>query len=42
MVRYSDYTLSEINEMIPYEFDIFYSILVKQLQKEKRQKKGGK
>jgi len=35
MVRYSDYTLAEINGMIPYEFEIFYSILINQIKAEK-------
>ena len=35
LVRYSDYSLSEIENMIPYEMEIFSSILMKQLQEEK-------
>ena len=40
MVRYSDYSLSEINDMIPYEFEIYSAILTKQLKEEKA--KNGK
>lgn len=40
MVRYSDYTLTELENMIPYEFEIFAAILYKQLKDEK--KKNGK
>jgi hypothetical protein len=36
MTRYSDYTLTEIENMIPYEFDIYSSILLKQIQEEKK------
>ena len=36
MVRYSDYSLTEIEEMIPYELDIYSSILIKQLRDEKK------
>jgi hypothetical protein len=39
MVRYSDYTLSEINNMIPYEFEIYYSILNKHITAEKQKQK---
>lgn len=35
MVRYSDYTLEDINNMIPYEFEIYSAILTKQLKEEK-------
>ena len=34
-VRYSDYSLTEIENMIPYELDIYSTILMKQLQDEK-------
>lgn len=36
LVRYSDYSLTEIEGMIPYEFEIYSSILVKQLKDEKK------
>ena len=35
-VRYSNYSLTEIHQFIPYEFDIYYSIFLKQLQDEKK------
>jgi hypothetical protein len=38
MVRYSDYSLTEIENMIPYEFDIYSSILMEQIQEEKKKK----
>jgi hypothetical protein len=38
MVRYSDYSLTEIEAMIPYEFEIYSAILSKQLQDEKVKK----
>lgn len=37
MVRYSDYSLSEIEAMIPYEFEIYSAILVKQIQDENKE-----
>ena len=39
-VKYSNYSLTEINEMIPYEFDIYYNILIKQLKDEQAKRKN--
>lgn len=41
MVRYSDYTLTEIENMIPYEFEIYSAILMKQLKEEKQKRNAG-
>ncbi len=41
MVRYSDYSLTEIEAMIPYELEIYTSILLKQLEEEKQKRKHG-
>ena len=38
MVRYSDYTLTEIENMIPYELEIYSSILIQQLKEEKKKR----
>ena len=38
LVRYSNYSLTEIEMMLPFEFDIFSSILLKQLKDEKNGK----
>jgi len=38
MVRYSDYSYDEILNMIPYEMEIYSSILAKQIQEEKNKK----
>lgn len=35
LTRYSSYTLSDIYEMIPYEFDVLESINLNFIQKEK-------
>jgi len=36
LVRYGDYSLTEIKEFLPYEFTVFQSILLTQLDKEKK------
>lgn len=38
MTRYSDYTLTEIENMIPYEMEIYSAILIKQLKEEKQKR----
>lgn len=40
MVRYGNYSLNEIENMIPYEFEIYTAILIQQLKKEKNKKNG--
>jgi hypothetical protein len=40
LVRYSDYTLIEIENFIPYEFDIYSSILLSQIKEEKKKHNG--
>ncbi len=39
-VRYSDYSLTEVENMIPYEMEIYSSILLKQLKEEKKRAKN--
>jgi hypothetical protein len=39
-VRYSDYTLTEIENLVPYELDIYTAILIQQIQKEESQSNG--
>jgi len=36
MVRYSNYALYEIENLIPYEFNIYMAILQQQLKDEKK------
>lgn len=36
LTRYSDYSLTELKQMIPYELMIFQSILMTQLEEEKK------
>jgi hypothetical protein len=38
MVRYSEYALSDIEGMIPYEFEIYTAILLNQLTEEKKKR----
>jgi len=36
LVRYSNYSLTEIKTFLPYEFTIFQSLLLSQIDKEKK------
>lgn len=38
MVRYSDYSITEIKSMLPYELIIYDSLLKMQIAEEKKQK----
>lgn len=38
MVRYSDFNLTEINRMLPYELEIYVSLTLKAMKEEREQR----